>query len=118
MAMDLELALGAMDGDRHLLEQLAVIFSEDAPRIAVEFEEALKRQDFASARMAVHSLKGLTASFYEPEAVDMFGRYECFCAEENWEALQGADEAINARITTLIAEMRERELLHEPSSTN
>ncbi len=118
MAIDLELALRAMDGDRQLLEQLAIIFSEDAPRIAKEFEEALKRQDFASARMAVHSLKGLTASFYEPHSVKVFAEYESLCADENWSALHGAADLVTERIANLIDEMRKRELLHKASSSN
>jgi HPt (histidine-containing phosphotransfer) domain-containing protein len=116
MAIDLELALRAMDGDRELLEQLAVIFSEDTPRIALEFKEAIKRQDFASARMAIHSLKGLTASFYEPQSVEMFAQYESFCADKNWDAIQGAAAAVTERIAKLIDEMRALGLLQKTSS--
>ncbi len=111
MAMDLDLALRAMGGDRQLLEQLAQTVSEDSPRIALEFRESLLRQDFASARIAVHSLKGLMASFYEPRSVETFAKYERLCAEENWDALQGAADYVTQCIASLLNEMREQGLI-------
>ncbi len=84
MAMDFNLALRAMDGDQKLLEQLATIFSEDAPAIASDFSQSIRDQDSKSARMAIHSLKGLAASFYDQLAVEKFAAIEQNCVDENW----------------------------------
>ncbi len=105
MAMDIELALRAMDDDRQLLEQLAVIFSEDAPRIASEFEHSVNLKNSKSARMAIHSLKGLVASFFDQEVVDEFASLERLCAEENWMALNDAPEEVFARVRAIIVDM-------------
>ena len=94
MAMDLELALRAMDYDRKLLEQLATIFSEDAPAIAMAFQKAVEAHDSKSARMAIHSLKGLVASFYDNQAVEKFSSIERSCAGEEWNALEDTPELV------------------------
>ncbi len=111
MAMDLELALRAMDGDRQLLEQLAIIFSEDAPRIASDFEAAVNRQSPKTARIAIHSLKGLAASFFDKQAVEDFSEMERFCADENWPALSDSPAPVHSRIASIILEMNELGLL-------
>ena len=113
--MDLELALRAMDDDRQLLEQLAVIFSEDAPRIASDFEGAIHRQNSKSARMAIHSLKGLAASFFDQQTVEDFTSLERLCVEENWMALREAPADAFSRVETMIADMVELELLAKSS---
>ena len=111
MAMDLELALGAMDNDRQLLEQLATIFSEDAPRIASDFETGVVRQNSKTARIAIHSLKGLAASFFDKQAVEEFAAFELFCVDENWLALSEAPSGVFSRIGSIILEMNESRLL-------
>ncbi len=116
MAMDLELALRAMDGDQQLLEQLAIIFSEDAPRIASDFEGAVHRQNSKSARMAIHSLKGLASSFFDQRAVEEFASLERLCAEENWGALQDAPSDVSARVDEIIVDMLELGLLAKSSN--
>ena len=111
MAMDLELALRAMDGDRKLLEQLATIFSEDAPAIAMAFEKAVGTHDSKSARMAIHSLKGLVSSFYDKQAVDCFSSIEQSCAEEKWNVVDEIPRLVHSKIETLVADMQHFELL-------
>ncbi len=111
MAMDLELALRAMDDDRKLLEQLATIFSEDAPAISMEFQKAVATHDSKSARMAIHSLKGLAASFYDKQAVESFSSIEQSCAEEKWNALDETPSLVHSKIEALIADMQHFELL-------
>ncbi len=116
MAMDLELALRAMDDNQQLLEQLAVIFSEDAPCLLTEFQVAVSRQNSKSARMAIHSLKGLAASFYDQQAVDDFAVIEGFCVEENWSMLQDAPSQVVSRVGGIINEMFERGLVPRPAN--
>ena len=113
--MDLELALRAMDDDRNLLEQLATIISEDAPALVTNFEEALGSQDSKSARLAIHSLKGLAASFFDKQAVENFSMIERSCLDENWEALKEATGQVRSKIQSLIADMHGFELLSQSS---
>lgn len=115
MAMDLELALRAMDDDRQLLEQLAIIFSEDAPQIVSEFHTAIDQKDSKSARRAIHSLKGLTASFFDQQAVDDFAGLERFCSEENWSALADAPAGVAARVEAIILNMLDSGLISKAS---
>lgn len=115
MAMDLKLALRAMDGDRKLLDQLAIIFSEDAPAIAMSFTQAVGRRDSKSARMAIHSLKGLVASFFDTQVVENFAAIERSCADENWNVLEETPELVRSKIDALIADMKEFELLSQTS---
>lgn len=114
--MDLELALRAMDDDRKLLEQLAIIFSEDAPAIATDFDEAVRLQDSKSARLAVHSLRGLVASFYDTQAVEKFAAIEQSCVDEDWKVLEEAPGLVRSKIEALIADMHEFELLSRISN--
>lgn len=111
MAMDFALALRAMDGDQKLLEQLAIIFSEDAPVIAAEFGKSIGAQDSKSARMAIHSLKGLAASFFDKSAVEKFAAIEQCCVDENWRALEDSPGEVCSSIEALIADMHGLELL-------
>ena len=113
--MEIELALRAMDDDRNLLEQLAIIFSEDAPALVRNFEEALGRHDSKSARLAIHSLKGLAASFFDKQAVENFSAIEQSCLAENWEALEEAPGQVRLRIESLIVDMHGFELLSQSS---
>lgn len=116
MTIDLMRALRAMDDDRQLLEQLAVIFSEDAPRMASEFEQAVSRQNSKSARVAIHSLKGLAASFFDHQAVEDFATFEQLCSEENWSNLVDAPEKVFSRIEAIVNDMVGQGLLPKPSS--
>jgi HPt (histidine-containing phosphotransfer) domain-containing protein len=111
MAMDLQLALRAMDGDRELLEQLATIFSEDAPRICSDFEVAVRRQNSQSARLAIHSLKGLAASFFDQQTVDSFSALERSCAVEDWELLANTPVQVLSRIEKLIGDFQKTGLI-------
>lgn len=111
MAIDIKLSLQAMDGDRNLLSHLAVLFSEDAPRIAAEFEDAMSRRDSVASRLAIHNLKGLVASFFDKETVSTFEAFEQECAKENWPGLQGASVQIHSDVKNLVAQLKQHKLV-------
>ncbi len=74
--VDESAALSALDGERELLRQLASMFVEDAPVLLRNLQAGLSTQDPLAARHAVHSLKGLAATFFATPTVELAQRLE------------------------------------------
>jgi len=63
-------ALERLGGDEQLFRELAAYFREDSVVELRRIEEALENEDWQTARMAAHSLKGLAANFSAPATTD------------------------------------------------
>ena len=74
--INVERALKALDGNTELLKDLANMFGEDAPILLEELKVALKGNHPINVRSAVHSLKGLIATFYAKNGVEIAQRLE------------------------------------------
>lgn len=74
--IDENAALAALNGDRKLLCELAQIFVEDAPVLLDEIDAALAANQVDVARRVVHSLRGLSATFYASPATEIAKRLE------------------------------------------
>lgn len=61
--LDLNMALTHVDGDSHLLSELAQIFVQDYPRLMEEARDSLLKSDCPGFERAVHTLKGRLAFF-------------------------------------------------------
>ena len=72
--VDERAALAALDGERGLLRELASIYCEDMPSLFEGLERAVDANDCSEARRAVHSLKGLAATFYASLPVELAQR--------------------------------------------
>jgi len=106
--IDEKAALEALNGDRQLLSELAVIFVEDVPAILQELEAAADQQDFATACRKVHSLRGLSSTFYATEIVDLASRLEQDVKSENLDSLRnGGINALKRSIDFLVQELRD-----------
>jgi HPt (histidine-containing phosphotransfer) domain-containing protein len=60
--MDVPGALRRLGDDVELLEQIILIFQEDAPGLVYSAREALSRGDALELRRAAHSIKGMMAT--------------------------------------------------------
>ncbi len=111
MSVDGDQALKSLDGNLGLLKELAAIFAEDSMPLVADFRKAIAEKDAARAKLAAHSLKGLTSTFYAKSEVEQIAAMEQAASEENWELLAGASETLHEIVQGLIDEMRETELL-------
>ncbi len=62
-ALDLNVALGHVDGDRELLAQLSSMFLKDYPRLMNTVRDSILNNDYSSLERAAHTLKGRLAFF-------------------------------------------------------
>ncbi|MCE9665729.1 response regulator [Halomonas sp. M5N1S17] len=56
--LDREDALWRLEGNRDLLDEMVELFLEECPRLMLEIDEAIAREDAATLRRAAHTLKG------------------------------------------------------------
>jgi len=62
-ALDLEIALSHVDGDRQLLAELTEMFLQDYPRLLDEARNSVLQGDHSGLERAAHTLKGRLAFF-------------------------------------------------------
>lgn len=74
--IDESAALAALDGNRQLLCELAVIFVEDAPVLLHNLDEAIAADQADVAQRVVHSIKGLSSTFYAKSTIELAGALE------------------------------------------
>ncbi|MGH7935928.1 MAG: Hpt domain-containing protein, partial [Chthoniobacterales bacterium] len=75
-ALDRQLALSRVGGDKQLLQEIAVLFIEECPRAVGQIQEAVARGDAAKLENAAHALKGSVANFGARNAVEAAFRLE------------------------------------------
>lgn len=110
--VDERAALAALDGSRELLRDMALIFSEDAPLLLAELHSALEAGDASAAERAIHSLKGMAATFYARPTVELTQRYESIAAQQRLAEIRssGAKE-IESAVKLLLDELASLGLL-------
>ncbi len=69
-------ALAALNGDRQLLCELAQIFVEDTPMLLEQIDMALETDRVDVARRLVHSLRGLSSTFYATPSTEIAKQLE------------------------------------------
>jgi HPt (histidine-containing phosphotransfer) domain-containing protein len=69
-ALDRQLALSRVGGDKQLLREIAVLFIEECPRAVEQIQEAVARGDAVKLENAAHALKGSVANFGARNAVE------------------------------------------------
>jgi len=62
-ALDLEIALAHVEGDRQLLAELSAMFLQDYPRLLGEAKSAILQGDHSGLERLAHTLKGRLAFF-------------------------------------------------------
>jgi len=103
--IDVERALQALDGNAELLKDLASMFVEDAPLLLVQLKNALADNRPTQARLVVHGLKGLVATFYAKSVVEIAQRLEDAAAEGNMSFFfKGEFEQLEKSIGSIMGE--------------
>jgi HPt (histidine-containing phosphotransfer) domain-containing protein len=106
--IDEKAALEALNGDRQLLGELATMFVEDAPTLLQALQSALDCQDQVTAHRTIHSLRGLSSTFFAVEIVELAGRLEQDVKSGNFESLRnGGLLALKHSIDHLLKELQE-----------
>ena len=67
-------ALLRLDGDTHLLLELAQLFIDDGPQLMRALYEALAARDLSASQRAVHSLQGVLVNFGAQRAISQAER--------------------------------------------
>lgn len=70
MPFDLEQALGYMDGDRTLFQELVGVFLEESVKQLKEIKEAIARGDCHLVERTSHSIKGSLSTFAAKRATE------------------------------------------------
>jgi two-component system sensor histidine kinase/response regulator len=68
--IDRELALSRVGGDTELLNEIAVLFLDDYPKLLEELRIASERGDARAIERTAHSLKGSVSNFGASAAVE------------------------------------------------
>jgi HPt (histidine-containing phosphotransfer) domain-containing protein len=74
--MDVESTLERLSGDVELMDQIMLIFLEDAPGLVHAAREALAGGELSQLRRAAHSLKGMMATLSAREGANAAYRLE------------------------------------------
>ena len=107
--IDEERALLALDGNRILLMELASMFKEDAPQLLCKLKTAVADESATHTRSAVHSLKGLVATFYAQPTLELANRLEDSAANGQLAMFhQGELEKLEQAIESVIEEFVDR----------
>jgi CheY-like chemotaxis protein len=69
-------ALARLDGNEKLLQEMAVLFCEEGPRLMTSIRAAIAQGDMAELRRAAHTLKGSADMFAARSAVETAQRLE------------------------------------------
>ncbi len=119
LQVDEQAALNALDGSRALLHDLAEMFCEDAPIVMNELKDAVEAENAVAARRAVHSIKGLAATFYAKPTIELAQRLELEAAGGQIETLRDSGLVkLEAAIDSLIAELKCRVLASNGATSN
>lgn len=98
-----EAALARLCGDESLLRDLAKLFLADAPGLLREAESALADRDAATLQRAVHSLRGLAASFDGLPAMAAARELENLVRHEKLVGAEAALSSLQQEISRLTA---------------
>lgn len=82
---DLEAALGRMEGDQDLLEEMIDIFLSDYPNQVNEIRAAIDRKDAEELVNAAHALKGAVGNFGAKRVFELAQSLEKSAKDSNCE---------------------------------
>ena len=75
-ALDNDLAMASVGGDRELLREIAALFIDDCERLIEEVQDAVGRRDATRLRQTAHRLKGSVGHFGAPAVMTQARRLE------------------------------------------
>jgi CheY-like chemotaxis protein/HPt (histidine-containing phosphotransfer) domain-containing protein len=104
--LDLEDALGRVDGDRELLEEIASLFLETCPGWLEDLRRGLDESNAEQIRRAAHTLKGSASSFGARPLIESALRVEQIGASQDLESAGAAAHELELYVEALAGELR------------
>lgn len=104
-ALDSQLALSRVGGDKQLLQEIAVLFIEDCPRALAEIQEAVTHGDAEKLENAAHALKGSVANFGARDAVDAAFRLEQMGRANEMSEAEGMLRKLESALSAVCTEL-------------
>lgn len=99
--LDLDAALGRVDGDRELLVEMADLFLDEYPRLLSTLRDAVAQGNAPTAAYAAHTLKGSVANFAAMPAFTAAQKIERIARHGDLTHVQGAFADLEAQLTRL-----------------
>ena len=104
--IDETVALEALNGNRQLLCELAVMFVEDSPSLLEDLAVAIANGEVETARRLLHTLRGLSSTFYARPTIELALRLEQEASRGSLETLaNGGVNQLRASIEDLAEEL-------------
>jgi len=105
---DEALALQALDGDEDLLNDIVVLFIDEAPGQLTALINASQKGDMPALAEITHKLKGMAGHFCATTIVEMAGKLENSARQNLVVNYQEMTEELNARTTKLVNHLQNR----------
>ncbi len=99
--------LGRIDGDQKLFDELATYFIEDAPQLLATAKIGAASRNPETVARAVHTLRGLLATFDAEEGVSVTKWIGQKVAANDWSAAAEALGRLRAEVDNLIAVLKQ-----------
>lgn len=105
--IDEKVALEALNGNRQLLCDLAIMFVEDSPVLLEDLAVAIDNKEVEKARRLLHTLRGLSSTFYARPTIELALRLEHETSQGSLATLKnGGVDQLKAAIENLAKELR------------
>ena len=99
--LDLDAALGRVDGDRELLVEMADLFLDEYPRLLTTLRDAVAHGNAQTATYAAHTLKGSVANFAAMPAFTAAQKIERIARQGDLAQAHAAFADLEAQLTRL-----------------
>ncbi|MBN1832461.1 MAG: Hpt domain-containing protein [Deltaproteobacteria bacterium] len=103
---DLDDALEKVGGDREILEEILVVFSESYPDQLSELKKAIDKGDAPIVERAAHTIKGSVGIFSSKKALETAFRLETMGHDENLEDAAAIYSKLEQEVEELEAALR------------
>jgi HPt (histidine-containing phosphotransfer) domain-containing protein len=105
--IDEKVALEALNGNRQLLSDLAIMFVEDSPVLLEDLAAAIANKEVETACRLLHTLRGLSSTFYARPTIELALRLEQEASQGSLATLKNGGVAqLKAAIEDLTRELR------------
>jgi HPt (histidine-containing phosphotransfer) domain-containing protein len=112
-AINWDIVLAHVDGDRELLSELSAMFLEDYPRLLAELKVSILQRDYSTVERIAHTLKGRLAFFGMKNGIFQVAELEQMGHARD---LAGAWKALTEMETALDVVLPEFQLLSQQQS--
>lgn len=105
-ALNTEVALARLGGDRELLREIAALFIDDSDRMVGEIERALVARNAFALDRAAHTLKGCALNFGAQRVSEAARSLERIARSGDLSAASTVYETLRSELNQLLTELR------------